>query len=41
LQWCDDHSCVLFVQHRSKNGRIGTVLRRSFVACSWTLGNCG
>lgn len=29
-----DHDCVLFVQHRSKNGNTGTILRRSFVACS-------
>ena len=34
-----DHDCVLFVQHRSKNGRIGTFIGRSFVACSDVLGN--
>ena len=34
LRGCLDHDCVLFVQHRSKNGNTGTILRRSFVACS-------
>jgi hypothetical protein len=33
-------TCVLFVQHRSKNGRTHTLPRGSFIACAESFGNC-
>jgi len=32
--------CVLFVQHRSKNGHSAPALSGSFIACADSFGNC-
>src|SRR5436309_3572310 len=35
-----DHACVLFVQHPCKNALGSSVRCGSFIACTWTFGNC-
>jgi hypothetical protein len=35
-----DHDCVLFVQHPPKNALNRADAGGSFIACTWTFGNC-
>jgi hypothetical protein len=37
---CLNHTCVLFVQHPSKNARSAALPSGSFIACARSFGNC-